>query len=192
VVITSLEGRYLLADPVFSQNSELLELIQNICSGPLYRPPTTINQVAAACTAGQEPSKDTGVHQTGSCVLLDENGLCRVYAHRPFACRAMVSKIKCQPGKPAEMPDFLVAVNYAMHQIIEHLDRNGVTGVLPDVVNYLVSNQNSEDKDLLQNQSLPGFLIPPEDQDEFSIFLKQLAQYPVDNGKLGDWLRARR
>ncbi len=90
------------------------------------------------------------------------------------------------------MPDFLVAVNYAMHQIIEHLDRNGVTGVLPDVVNYLVSNQNSEDKDLLQNQSLPGFLIPPEDQDEFSIFLKQLAQYPVDNGKLGDWLRARR
>jgi len=192
VIITSLEGRYLLADPAFSQNPELFELIHVAGDRPLYHPSTTINQTAAACLAGQEPPEDTGVHQKGSCILLDEDGLCRVYAHRPFACRAMVSKTKCQAGEPAEMPDFLVTVNYAVHQIIEHLDNSGMTGALPEVVDCLSENQHAEEKDLLQNQSLPGFLIPPDDQEELSVFLKRLAQYPVVDGTLGEWLRARR
>jgi len=46
----------------------------------------------------------------------------------------------CQYGGEAEMEPFLITVNLAIYQIIEHLDKEGVSGNLLDVLSELVNN----------------------------------------------------
>jgi len=49
----------------------------------------------------------------------------------------------CQYGGEAEMEPFLITVNLAIYQIIEHLDKEGVSGNLLDVLNKVFSLFNS-------------------------------------------------
>jgi len=52
----------------------------------------------------------------------------------------MSSMEVCQYGGEAEMEPFLITVNLAIYQIIEHLDKEGVSGNLLDVLSELVNN----------------------------------------------------
>jgi hypothetical protein len=123
---------------------------------------------------------------------LDKEGLCSVYERRPFACRAMSSTEICQYGSEADMEPFLVTVNLAIYQIIEHLDKGGVSGNLIDLLNKLVNNQsiNTDSGDsLVSNRALPGFLVSPDEQERFRVFMRRLAEFQVGDTALGSFFQ---
>jgi Fe-S-cluster containining protein len=188
VSLTSLEARYLVAAPLFQETVGMDEKNRCLAAGPLYRPTSTINQVAACCLAHQEPPEDTSEHVGGVCLFLDDLRQCRIYAHRPMACRAMTSRVRCRSGSEAMVEPFVLTVNLALHQIIEHLDQEGVFGSLPEVVALVMGG--GVERPLPVNQPLPGFLVPFDEQERFNDLLRALADWPVGGGRFGDHLPA--
>ncbi len=158
---------------------------------PIYRPGLSTNQIADLCLRQEEIPSDIGEHGEGVCPFLDREGLCSVYKHRPFACRAMSSREVCQYGGEADMEPFLVTVNLAVYQIIEHLDKEGVSGNLLDVLSELVNNQSvspGPGNRLVSNRALPGFLVSPNEQVRFRAFMRCLANFQVGDTTLRAFL----
>ena len=176
----------------------VLKRLDKAASAPRYIPTTTLNRNTWQIIRGEEITPDTGKHRDGNCPLLDDEGLCTVYESRPFACRAMSSATPCSEGGEADMDQFLITINLAMYQIIEHLDsQGGITGnlsglLLADITGReSLSGENRENTDALpqtRNCPLPGFMIPPDDRLRFRSFLRRLKTWPAGDGTLADWL----
>ena len=179
VTITSLEARYLLAHPFFT-GAEGREIVAGAGNRPRFIPSLTINRLAEACLKEKHVQQETGIHAAGTCPLLDDSRMCRVYSHRPFACRAMFSTERCRKDGAAEMPPFLYTVNLALCQLIEHLDRHGHTGNMIDML-------AGDAKHTIANTPLPGFPVPPADRQRLRTFLVRLQNYPVEDGALMDF-----
>ena len=134
-------------------------------------PSMTTNQFAAACLAGKETSQEWPTNHK-PCPFLDD-GLCRIYAARPFACRLFLSTRRCQPGGQAEMPTAYAGVASAICQVVEHLGQRRCWGNMVDVLLSLltlpayqtIARRVSSDEiatargRLLIAQPLPGFLL---------------------------------
>ncbi len=176
VSVTSLEASYLLQHPLMASDA-LAGEIRTAAAAPHFLPSLTTNQLAASCLAAQEPPEENGVHTPGICPLLDEDGLCRVYSNRPFSCRAMLSVKRCRTGGEAEVPPFVYTVNLALYQLIEHLDRQGTSGNLLDML-------SGNTRNAVANRALPGFLVAPEERAKFHTLLKKIAVFPVGNSAL--------
>ena len=179
VTITSLEARYLLAHPFFT-GAEARKIVAGAGNRPRFIPSLTINRLAEACLKEKHVPEETGIHAAGTCPLLDDSRMCRVYSHRPFACRAMFSTERCRKDGAAEMPPFLYTVNLALCQLIEHLDRHGHTGNMIDML-------AGDGKQTIANTPLPGFPVPPADRQRLGTFLARLQNYPVEDGTLMDF-----
>ncbi len=185
VVLTSLEAEYLRQAPVW-RDPALAAEVHRAAAQPHYTPACSTNVVAACCLAGREPPPDPSPHRPGACPLLDERGLCRVYDHRPLACRAMASTRPCAEGGEAVMDPFLFTLNLALCQVIEHLDRDGRTGNLLDMLTR--SGPDLPSASLVRNRPLPGFLVPPEEEQRFHAAMDTILAWPVGRGRLGDFL----
>ncbi|MBW1671535.1 MAG: YkgJ family cysteine cluster protein [Deltaproteobacteria bacterium] len=187
IVSTSLEAEHLLRSSFFD-DFDLKKLLSSATTGSVYRPSLSTNQIADFCLRHEEIPSDRIEHGEGVCPFLDQEGLCSVYERRPFACRAMSSMKVCQYGGEADMETFLVTVNLAIYQIIEHLDKEGVSGNLLDVLSELVNNQSvSPDPGdrLISNRALPGFLVTSNEQERFGAFMRGLADFQVGDTTLG-------
>lgn len=190
IVATSLEAGHLLRSSFFD-DLDLKKLLFSAKAKPIYRPGLSTNQIADICLRQEEIPSDIGEHGEGVCPFLDREGLCCVYKYRPFACRAMSSRDVCRYGGKADMEPFLVTVNLAVYQIIEHLDKKGVSGNLLDVLSKLVNNQSVSSGPgdrLISNRALPGFLVSPNEQVRFRAFMRCLANFQVGNITLGAFL----
>ena len=176
----------------------MLEHLVECAQLPRYIPATTLNRNTWQIIRGEEVTVDSGQHSDGTCPLLDAQGLCTVYENRPFACRAMSSTTPCMTGGSADMEPFLVTVNLAMYQIIEHLDSiGGITGnfsgllcsaIAPGSISSDDNKENSSTMPEIRNCPLPGFIVPPEDKLRFKSFLRRLQAFPCGSGTLGEWL----
>ncbi len=180
VTMTSLEGDYLRRAEVL-QEPDLVKRLGRAADRPYFRPHLTTNELAQACFLRRDAPVETGEHGEGTCPLLDRSGHCTVYDHRPFACRAMVSLERCVGQGEAVMPPFLFTLNLALCQVIEHLDRDGVSGNMLDL---LTDHWNRS----VPNRPLPGFLVPPEERLRFARVLDELKKVVVGNGVLADFL----
>jgi hypothetical protein len=89
----------------------------------------------------------------------------------------MVSSVRCRPGGAAHLDPFLTAVNDLFVQYIEHLDAQGHTGNLRDVLSFLSSGEGLgsaasgarlRGAGLIQNQPIPALMIPPELRDRLA------------------------
>ena len=190
IVATSLEAGHLLHSSFFD-NLDLKKLLSSATTGSVYRPSLSTNQIADFCLRQEEIPPDRVEHGEGVCPFLDQEGLCSVYENRPFACRAMSSREVCQYGGEADMEPFLVTVNLAVYQIIEHLDKEGVSGNLLDVLSELVNNQSvspGPGDRLISNRALPGLLITPDEQGRFRAFMRRLAHFQVGDTTLKAFL----
>ncbi len=183
VVLTTLEAEYLRRSAAW-RDPALAEKVHRAAARPHYTPSCTTNEVAACCLAGREPPPDPSSHGPGTCPLLDDDGLCRIYSHRPFACRSMSSTMVCREGGEAAMDPFLFTLNLALCQVIEHLDRSGRTGNLLD----MLARPGEHEQFLVANRPLPGFLVPPEEQQRFRTAMDTILAWPVGSGRLGDFL----
>ena len=190
IVATSLEAGHLLCASFFD-NLDLKKLLYSATARPIYRPSLSTNQIADFCLRQEEIPSDRAKHGEGFCPFLDQEGLCNVYEYRPFACRAMSSRDVCQYGGEADMESFLVTVNLAVYQIIEHLDKEGVSGNLLDVLSELVNNRFESPgpgNGLVSNRALPGFLVSPNEQGRFRTFMRDLTDFQVGDTTLGTFL----
>ncbi len=188
---TSLEAS-LAADALEDMKSQRLsEMLATAAANPGYTPTTTINRNTWELLKGQEVTEDRGIHKDGTCPLLGQDGLCTIYHARPFACRAMSSTVKCSEGGSAVMEPFLITVNLAMYQIIEHLDsQGGITENLSTQLHSLLFNaDDSKGTTRLRNCPVPGFVVPPDEKLRFRSFLRRLMAWETEDGRpLSSWL----
>jgi hypothetical protein len=139
------------------------------------------------CAKGIEPptEDDPGWN---ACPLLKDD-LCPFYTARPFACRCLVSRQDCGKAGYAEIDDFVLSVNTVFLQTIEHLDAEGCTGNLIDVLRTMAQegNRNHYENNrlkcanagLISNQPLKVLMIPPEHRTKMEPILKSLQEIRI-------------
>ncbi len=149
-----------------------------------FMPDTTTNQMAALCMQGKPVPEQASDADGGSCPLLGDE-LCRIYEARPFGCRALVSRSSCEQKGYAEVDDYVFTVNTVLMQVTEHIDQNGLSGNLTDVLTALEPitqpptslqewPQLSAER-LIQNHPIPALLIPPEHRDQMAPMMTEIA-----------------
>jgi Fe-S-cluster containining protein len=155
--------------------------------GP-FRPTYTTNDFAAACFEHRELPEESPGPTLSPCPFLS-NDRCSLYDARPFACRSFLSLENCRQAGQAEIPSALASVIGVCQQIIEHIDVGGYYGNLSDMLHALAKDsaaeayangENMGSVPMPNTRSLPGFLIPPEDQQEVSAFLSRLFSIKID------------
>jgi len=149
VTLTTLEG-YRIADYISEhEHHDLFRKLRKAISERRFQPRITTNRLAELCESE-----------------------CLIYENRPFGCRCLVSKRTCQENSYADIDDELLTVNTLFLQVIEHVDTQGLSGNLTDMLLFMESNETrllykknmlkKPVKPLIQNQPAKVFLIPPE------------------------------
>jgi len=136
-----------------------------------FKPRITTNQMARRCMTGQDIPEEFIDPAWGSCPLLSQKE-CPIYPIRPFGCRCMMSKTICAETGYADIDAFTLTVANLFNQFIEHLDQDGMTGNLVDVLLFLDDKKNlsayqsdkmkTTAKGLIPNSPIPVLMIPPE------------------------------
>ncbi|MBI9083099.1 MAG: hypothetical protein JEZ11_05835 [Desulfobacterales bacterium] len=148
-----------------------------------FRPTITTNHMAALCKDGKELPEESMDPAPGPCPLLTDQ-ICPVYAVRPFGCRSMVSSRNCAETGMADMDEWVITVNHLFMQFIEHLDGNGCSGNLADVLAVLSDPEKRAEFEaaklicrttgLIPNRPIPVLMIPPEYQDQAMPLVEKL------------------
>ena len=183
VTLTTLEG-YLIATHMISYGkSGLFENIESALPKKRFQPLTTTNRLADLCMKGGDPPEEKHHDSNERCPLLKDN-LCPIYPVRPFACRCFVSKKDCWKQGYAEVDPFVLSVNNLFLQVIEHVDSQGFSGNLIDVLKFMASKNNRHnykkntmdhpDAGLIPNLKITVLMIPPEHRVEITPILKAL------------------
>jgi len=192
VHITGLEGREILR--YLREAGRSLEQVEAFQEAAAARPqngPLTTNHFARLCLAGLEPpAEPESPWDFQPCPFLTED-LCSIYPVRPMMCRAFVSKRTCQEAGTAEVPPLVLTTNTLFLQLVEHLAAGEAWG---NMLTILASLQDPEygDVGLSRAEEIPGFLIPPEEEEAVAALWKGLAEARVgDKSLLGSILRER-
>ncbi|MEW6078943.1 MAG: hypothetical protein AB1724_14105 [Thermodesulfobacteriota bacterium] len=184
VTLTSLEG-YLIAETLErSGHGYLFETLAGYAARRRFIPQQTLNQAAEKLFRGDPIADETNDPDWGHCPLLIDNQ-CPVYEVRPFACRCMVSEERCRQGVYALMPPLTVSVNQVMMQYIEHVDQDGFSGNIIDVLKYMRSPDHRRQYreggrldyngfELIRNHPARHLLAEPEHRESIEPLLAEL------------------
>ena len=185
VSMTTLEAQHIIASGLL--NDDLISRIKDAASRPHFVPSTTINTSAAMCLSENEMPEESSPITFDPCPLLTSQGLCPIYEARPFSCRAMSSETLCTQGGEAYMAPFLVTVNLALYQILEHIDQAGWYGNMLDVLTLVLDDEH-EDRGktaaamkgkVKTNRPLPCFIVPPDEVMRFKSFMRRLSKKQI-------------
>ena len=148
-----------------------------------FRPRVTTNALAAICAAGGEPPAESEAMLPAICPLLAD-GLCSIYALRPFHCRCFISRTPCAPTGCADVEEFVLSLNTVFLQTIEHLDADGCSGNLLDVLAvmavaekkgaYAAGALECTGNGLIANHPLRTLMLPVEHRARMEPILAQL------------------
>jgi hypothetical protein len=188
VTMTTLEG-YLIATHMISYGkSGLFEHIERAIPKKRFQPQTTTNRLADLCMKGEDPPVEIHENSNGCCPLLKDN-LCPIYPVRPFGCRCFVSKEDCRKKGYAQVDPFVITVNNLFLQFIEHVDSQGFSGNLIDVLIFMASEKNRRnyqrntldypDTGLISNLKITVLMIPPEHRVKIRPILNALKKISV-------------
>ena len=182
VVVTTLEG-YRLAAHLAQGQGDVFESLRTEVSNPRFIPKITTNRLAQLCMEGREPPEEIMAPPDSRCTILS-GAVCAAYRFRPFACRCMVSKIRCADTGIAEMDDFAVTVNTVFLQFIEHLDVGGCSGNLIDILMVLESEAHRRryrqrgavcrNPLLIPNIPIPVLMVPQEHRRRLSPWIRSI------------------
>lgn len=186
VTMTSLEGYKIAYHLIENSKSELFKKIKAKSYKKRFQPKITTNKIADLCIQGKEFPDEEIDSSWGSCPLLI-NDECPIYMVRPFNCRCMVSKTKCVDK--AAMDPFVLTVNNVFLQYIEHIDQQGFSGNLTDVLLFMESEDNCKGygmKDLtntgeklIKNLPMTLLLVPPEHKQQIKPIINSLQTIKV-------------
>lgn len=205
VTITALEGerilRFVLAENLVPWFTTCLQPTGNSPT----RPSQTTNAYARAIMTGQETDPaDAPPSQTPCPFLVDQ--ACRLYPVRPFACRSFVSQSPCSANSPALIAESYAAAAIVTSQIIEHLGQRQLWGNMLDVLTallcfpaYATIAAQLENPQLisqarlvtLKAEPLPGFLLKPEEHEQFAPLLQAIFDHQIADKTVEDILNGR-
>ena len=147
------------------------------------RPEMTTNHFVRSFMASPEEIPVAGDGWSFEPCPFLENGSCRIYAVRPFACRAFVSLDDCRLAGTASVPPVLVTLNTLMQQIIEHLSIGGCWGNMLDVLaRRLLPTQVAGQEGLrreavlLDSETIPAFLVAEKERPVVQKYLDGIGQ----------------
>lgn len=197
VVVTSLETSFIVQS---LDSKALADVHQRLTEKfPLQRyiPKMTLNQFAMACMSGRETPDEENKPDWGRCPFVEAD-ICTIYRVRPFGCRSMISQIHCRDTGYAQVPPLALTINHIFLQYIEHLDLEGFSGNLSDMLSLFLANSFQQmtlpkgldtvhgnpffvggeplsPQGFIQNSKIHGLMVPPEHRDAVAPLLKQIA-----------------
>lgn len=163
VTLTTLEAIKIIRHLQSTNRLDLLNKLDRETKG--FRPKITINEMAKLCMSGQDLPEEEIITPKRKCPFLEKDA-CPIYDVRPFACRCLVSKDKCEAEGSANIDPLILTINTVFLQYIEHIDIGGFSGNLVDV---LLSAKYESDPltplfdsgKLVRNHRLNILMIPP-------------------------------
>jgi len=181
VTMTTLEAQKIIFALDMDFKNQMREKLSRQQQQPRFIPQVTTNQIADICIAGEDPPEEAIDPSWGPCPLLTDKA-CPVYDLRPFGCRNMVSIKRCEETGTAEIDEFTLTVNHVFLQYIEHIDQNGFSGNLSDVLVHAMRNESADTSNqtpvaqttLIRNTPLSALLIPPEHREQMAPIINAL------------------
>jgi len=185
VTLTTLEGYKIMHRLTAYPDTDIIPKIHSAAEIKRFRPQITTNRLAQLCAADIEPPAEIYSDNRQKCPLLQDH-VCPIYELRPFGCRCLVSRRNCGEKGYAEIDDFVLSVSTVFLQTIEHVDAEGCSGSLVDVLQTMSIAQNREvyrhgklhctGNGLIQNQPLEVLMIPPEHRERIEPIMEELRQ----------------
>ncbi|MBF0224857.1 MAG: hypothetical protein HQK76_05320 [Desulfobacterales bacterium] len=174
VVLTSLEAYKIINFIISNGFEDKLKILVNNLPQIRFNYKITINTLAHLCSEKKQIPEEEDNCNSSVCPFLNNNE-CLIYEARPFGCRCLISLASCKNKGYAEIDDFILTTNNVFLQYIEHIDVNGFTGNIFDLLKFLYEHKNYElykkgknlqaqGEKLLVNQPAKIFLIPREYQ----------------------------
>lgn len=186
VTLTSLEARLMFNRLSSSRRRTLYAAITQKFPQNRYIPKTSTNRFAGLCMEDADLPEEENDPAWGQCPLL-ENDRCTIYDVRPFGCRAMVSETDCRDTGSAQMPAWILTVNNLFLQAIEHLDQDGYSGNLSDMLHRALSGNDVTGQDIqnhdlknhklfVKNEPITCLMIPPEHREQMAPIVRDLSE----------------
>ena len=184
VTLTTLEAHRIIGHLLETGQSDLLEKLESKVPEKRFQPKITTNGIADYCTQGKPLPEEESDAAWGTCPFLEQNE-CPLYLARPFGCRCFVSKQLCGESGYADVDPFVITVNNVFLQYIEHIDAQGYSGNLSDVLRFMRDEKNRgqyeagtlnppADDLLIPNRPLKVLMIPPEHRDRIAPILEAI------------------
>ena len=171
VTLTTLEGYKIVDHLIATGKLDVIDGLKHMAATPRYQPQISTNRLAELYAAEAKVPEEEMAAEWEECSLLAKN-VCAIYDLRPFGCRCFVSRKNCAETGYADIDEFTASVNTMFLQTIEHLDADGCSGNLIDVLQVMASEDNRrayakdrlkcETNGLIVNWSLKVLMIPPE------------------------------
>lgn len=176
VSVTSLEVRFLVHSLGSKDLADMKQLLEENFPKKRYIPKMTTNQFARLCMSGQDIPEEENNLDWGKCPLVEADR-CTIYPVRPFGCRNMMSQVYCRETGFAQVPSLALTITNIFLQYIEHLDYQGVSGNLSDMLALHLENSGNFEKTqgCIENMKMKVLLIPPEHRSQVAPLLKQMA-----------------
>ena len=188
VTMTTLEGYKVVDHLSKTGNLDLISGLGKMTAITRYQPQVSTNRLAELYAAEAKVPEEEIPSEVGECTLLSDD-ICSIYELRPFGCRCFVSRKNCADTGYADIDDFTASVNTVFLQTIEHLDSDGCSGNLIDVLRIMSSENNRqayengklicENNELIVNWTLKVLMIPPEHRARMEPILQELRQIKI-------------
>lgn len=183
VTLTTLEGYRFVEYAESCRQSAWLQAVKSASYKKRFQPKITTNTIAEFCMHDRCLPDEELPLKCEPCPLLSKDK-CLLYKVRPFGCRCMISKRDCHETGFAEIDEFGVSVNTVFLQTIEHLDYDGYSGNLTDILLCLATEKNRyayrtktlpfTNWGLIPNQPMRVLMIPPEHREKMKPILQAL------------------
>ena len=188
VTMTTLEGFRIYNHLEKNGQLQYLKTVDQKARPRRFIPQVSINRMADICARDAELPVERMDPDAGACLLL-ENEACPLYAARPYGCRCMVSANNCGVSGAADMDPFILTVNDVFLQHLEHIDAQGYTGNVADVMQFLASEENRSGyargtlgpppAGLVANQPMFVLMVPPEHRERIQPLLTRIRSIQV-------------
>ena len=183
VTLTTLEGYVITDDMIGSNQTEILNKLDDAKTRQRFQPKMTTNMLANLCAKGQAVPDEDNDATWGECPLLKRHE-CPIYRMRPFGCRCFVSESPCGDTGCAAIDPFVLSVNTLFLQFIEHIDSDGYSANLIDMLSamrteslraqYRKSGLKTAPDAFIPNRHISVFFIPPDHRQKIAPILKSL------------------
>ncbi len=171
VTITTLEGYLIAENMILNGKSNLFETVKAATSRARFQPKITTNRLADLCINGKDLPEEKNNFVGENCPLL-KNHECPIYRVRPFGCRCFISKHDCRKKGYADVDAFVITMNTIFLQYIEHIDAQGFSGNLTDILVFMENQKNrhayktdtlkNPQAGCIPNQPMNVLMVPPE------------------------------
>jgi hypothetical protein len=183
VTLTTLEAYKICTALPPGEREKRFDRIRAASDLKRFRPTTTTNALAELCAADADLPPEPDESTRSQCPLLAAE-LCTIYAWRPFNCRCLISRTPCAESGYADMDEAEVAVNTIFLQTIEHVDADGCSGNLLDLLEVLADEDrraayaggtlHCSGNGLIANRPMKVLMVPPEYRRQIEPILQRL------------------